>query len=110
MYSTRPFSRCSHGNFGRVQRRRAESPGIPQVLVDREPQGDENARQPGKGKAQGYSIRTNRYRINRWQNNGITDYELYDHRYDNKELKNLANSDDYRGCDFYDLGKLTAHV
>ena len=50
----------------------------------------------GEGKAQGYSIRTNRYRINRWQNNGITDYELYDHRYDNKELKNLANSDDYK--------------
>ncbi len=50
----------------------------------------------GKGKAQGYSIRTNRYRINRWQNNGITYYELYDHRYDNKELKNLANSDDYK--------------
>ena len=50
----------------------------------------------GNGKAQGYGIQTLRYRLNRWAFNGQLEYELYDHKYDPEELKNLANSKDYK--------------
>ncbi len=47
------------------------------------------------GLAQGYSIKTDRYRLNRWKHQGTYAYELYDHYSDKKELINLANHIDY---------------
>ena len=47
-------------------------------------------------KAQGYGIKTKRYRLNRWKLNDILSYELYDHKYDKKELNNLANTEYYK--------------
>ena len=47
------------------------------------------------GIAQGYSIKTNRYRLSRWKHQGTYSYELYDHETDKKELNNLANHIDY---------------
>ena len=47
------------------------------------------------GMAQGYSIKTNRYRLSRWKHLGTYAYELYDHYTDKKELNNLANHIDY---------------
>ena len=38
----------------------------------------------------GYSLKTNRFRITQWGENGILGYELYDHKIDPQELKNLA--------------------
>ena len=49
----------------------------------------------GNGLAQGYSIKTNRYRLSKWEDKGILSYELYDHHYDKVELNNLANHIDY---------------
>ena len=49
----------------------------------------------GNVKAQGYGIQTNRYRLNQWQFNGRTEYELYDHKNDLEELKNLADLSSY---------------
>jgi arylsulfatase A-like enzyme len=46
-------------------------------------------------KAQGYSIKTKRYRLTQWQYSGNLSYELYDHKFDNQELNNLANHADY---------------
>tara|TARA_B100000886_G_C20420216_1_gene491200 strand:- start:1510 stop:3069 length:1560 start_codon:yes stop_codon:yes gene_type:complete len=43
----------------------------------------------------GYSIKTKRYRLTKWGNNGELGYELYDHNNDKKELINLANRQDY---------------
>ena len=40
---------------------------------------------------QGYSIKTNRYRLTQWGENGVNGYELYDHKFDKPELNNLAN-------------------
>jgi hypothetical protein len=50
----------------------------------------------GKNKAQGYSIKTSRYRLTQWEENGKFEYELYDHKYDKKELRNLAQSGNYK--------------
>ena len=46
-------------------------------------------------KAQGYGIQTNRYRFNQWLDKGVYSYELYDHKFDNLELENLADYQDY---------------
>ena len=45
---------------------------------------------------QGYSIKTNRYRLTQWGENGVHGYELYDHNFDKPELNNLANEEAYR--------------
>ena len=45
---------------------------------------------------QGYSIKTNRYRLTQWGKNGVHGYELYDHKFDKPELNNLANEEAYR--------------
>jgi arylsulfatase A-like enzyme len=50
----------------------------------------------GKGVAQGYSIKTNRYRLNQWEYQGSKQYELYDHFNDNSELNNLAEFEDFQ--------------
>ena len=43
------------------------------------------------GVAQGYSIKTKRFRLTQWEFNGETSYELYDHKYDSAELTNISN-------------------
>jgi arylsulfatase A-like enzyme len=48
-----------------------------------------------KGIAQGYSIKTKRYRLNRWSGENLFKYELYDHKYDQDELNNLADHQQY---------------
>ena len=45
---------------------------------------------------EGYSIKTDRYRLVEWGENGNYGYELYDHKYDKKENKNLALDDNYK--------------
>ena len=45
----------------------------------------------GNKKAQGYGIQTKRYRLNQWRFKGVYSYELYDHKFDKSELKNLAD-------------------
>ena len=47
------------------------------------------------GIAQGYSIKTNRYRLSRWKHQGAYSYELYDHETDKEELNNLAKHSNY---------------
>ncbi len=49
----------------------------------------------GRGKAQGYALKTDRYRLNQWEQNGDFSYELYDHKTDKVELNNLANHKEY---------------
>lgn len=49
-----------------------------------------------KGIAQGYSIKTNRYRLNQWEYQGLKQYELYDHFNDDSELNNLAEHRDFK--------------
>ena len=44
----------------------------------------------------GYSIKTRRYRLTRWGQNGTLGYELYDHKTDKKELLNLAANQAYK--------------
>ena len=44
----------------------------------------------------GYSIKTNRYRLTQWGKNGELGYELYDHKNDKKELHNLSSDTNYR--------------
>jgi len=46
--------------------------------------------------ANGYSIRTERYRYTEWGENGSEGQELYDHNVDAAELVNLADSQDHR--------------
>ena len=46
-------------------------------------------------KSQGYSIKTKRYRLTQWEYSKNLSYELYDHKFDNQELNNLANHTDY---------------
>lgn len=46
--------------------------------------------------ANGYSIRTERYRYTEWGENGSEGQELYDHHVDAAELYNLADSQDHR--------------
>ena len=48
------------------------------------------------GLIQGYSIKTDRYRLTQWGKNGNMGHELYDHKFDKKELKNLADSQQYK--------------
>ena len=48
-----------------------------------------------QGMAQGYSIKTKRFRLNRWSYNNHFKYELYDHKDDQDELINLANDQQY---------------
>ena len=43
----------------------------------------------------GYSIKTERYRITKWKEEDKFSYELYDHKYDKKELNNLSNDNSY---------------
>ena len=50
----------------------------------------------GNGIAQGYSIKTKRYRLSQWEHKGIKDYELYDHFSDTSELTNLSEYLDYQ--------------
>ena len=49
----------------------------------------------GNGIAQGYSIKTKRYRLSQWEHKGVKAYELYDHYTDTSELNNIANQIDY---------------
>ena len=44
-----------------------------------------------KKKFEGYSIKTDRYRLTMWGENGSDGFELYDHHNDPEELINLAN-------------------
>ena len=46
--------------------------------------------------AQGYSIKTERYRLIRWTYDDEIQYELYDHNYDKEETKNLAKNIRYK--------------
>ena len=50
----------------------------------------------GNGLAQGYSIKTDRYRLSQWKSEGILSYELYDHNFDKAELTNLATRIEYQ--------------
>ena len=50
----------------------------------------------GNGIAQGYSIKTKRYRLSQWEHKGVKAYELYDHFSDTSELTNLAEYSDYQ--------------
>ena len=43
----------------------------------------------------GYSIKTKRYRITKWKEGDQFSYELYDHKYDKKELNNLNDDNGY---------------
>ncbi len=45
--------------------------------------------------ANGYSIRTQDYRFTQWGENGVEGNELYDHRNDPGEMKNLADDPHY---------------
>ena len=45
---------------------------------------------------QGYSIKTDRYRLTKWGEKGEFGYELYDHKNDSQELNNLANDNAYK--------------
>jgi arylsulfatase A-like enzyme len=47
-------------------------------------------------KTQGYSIKTDRYRLTQWGENGSLGYELYDHDFDKEELNNLAENVAYK--------------
>ena len=49
-----------------------------------------------KSKVQGYTIKTDRYRLTQWGDNGSHGYELYDHMFDKKELKNLSDIESYK--------------
>ena len=50
----------------------------------------------GNGIAQGYSIKTKRYRLSQWEYKGVKAYELYDHFSDTSELTNLAEYSDFQ--------------
>ena len=43
----------------------------------------------------GYSIRTESFRLTKWDINGDFQYELYDHKFDEEELNNLALDSSY---------------
>ena len=48
----------------------------------------------------GYSIMTDRFRLTKWDINGDFQYELYDHKFDEQELNNLALDSSYSSiCD-----------
>ena len=43
----------------------------------------------------GYSMKTERYRITKWGKEGELGYELYDHNFDKNEMNNLSNDTNY---------------
>ena len=43
----------------------------------------------------GYSTKTERFRLTKWNINGDFQYELYDHKFDKEELNNLALDSSY---------------
>ena len=43
----------------------------------------------------GYSIKTENFRLTKWGENGELGYELYDHKNDKEELKNLVSNPNY---------------
>ena len=55
---------------------------------------------------QGYSIKTDRYRLTKWGEKGEFGYELYDHKNDSQELNNLVNNDNY----YLVLDSLKKHI
>ena len=46
--------------------------------------------------AQGYSIKTSRYRLIEWKYKNTTYYEFYDHKFDKDESNNLFNNTSYQ--------------
>ncbi len=52
---------------------------------------------PGVGRSMGYSMRTDRYRLTKWEvaEKGFVEYELYDHQTDPDETENLAGNPRY---------------
>ena len=44
----------------------------------------------------GYSLKTSRYRITQWGEDGDLGHELYDHKLDENELNNLAEKKEYK--------------
>lgn len=46
--------------------------------------------------AQGYSIKTSRYRLIEWKHKNNTHYEFYDHKFDKIESNNLSNNSSYQ--------------
>ncbi len=54
---------------------------------------------PNIGKAMGYTMRTDRYRLTKWAapEKGFVEYELYDHQKDPQENINLAANPEYAG-------------
>ena len=55
---------------------------------------------------QGYSIKTDRYRLTKWGEKGEFGYELYDHKNDSQELNNLVNNENY----YLVLDSLKKHI
>lgn len=47
-------------------------------------------------KAHGYALKTDRYRLNQWKDKDGFSYELYDHKFDPAENKNLAEDSSYK--------------
>jgi arylsulfatase A-like enzyme len=43
----------------------------------------------------GYSVRTERFRLTKWDINGDFQYELYDHKFDEEELNNIVLDSNY---------------
>ena len=43
----------------------------------------------------GYSMKTERYRITKWGQEGELGYELYDHNFDKNEINNLSSDTNY---------------
>ena len=46
--------------------------------------------------AQGYSIKTSRFRLIKWNYKNETYYEFYDHKFDKGESHNLSNNSSYQ--------------
>ena len=46
--------------------------------------------------AQGYSIKTSRYRLIKWNYKNDIHYEFYDHKFDKGELNNLSKNSSYQ--------------
>ena len=55
---------------------------------------------------QGYSIKTERFRLTKWGENGEHGYELYDHKNDKDEMVNLVNDLSYNST----LDSLKKHI
>ena len=55
---------------------------------------------------QGYSIKTKRFRLTKWGENGEHGYELYDHKSDKDEMVNLVNDLSYKS----NLDSLKKHI